>query len=118
MNRPPDVEAILTLLPTSEGGREHPAFSGYRPNHLVRQDYLTSGTITCLDSELIAPGESGRVQITYITPEVYPHCMWEGRVVRVQEGGRLIGHARITAVLNSQLLGSPGANDQGSQPAP
>ena len=105
MNREPDVEAIVTLLPTNEGGRKTPARSGYCPNHLVVSDYLTAGVQTFLDREQLAPGESARVHITFMTPEHYPHSLWPGKVINVQEGGWLVGHAEILRVLNSELLG-------------
>ena len=109
MNREPDIEALVTFLPTSEGGRQGPAFSGYRPNHLVLADYLTSGVHEYIDTDSVSPGESARTRITFITPEHYPHCVWPGRVIRVQEGGRLVGHAEVLQVFNPELLGEPSA---------
>ncbi|OOG89503.1 hypothetical protein B0E41_00290 [Hydrogenophaga sp. A37] len=102
-HRPPDVEALVEFLPTSEGGKERSVRSGYRPNHLVAQNLLTSGHHEYLDKESVAPGESAKAQIWFLSPEQYPGCMWEGRVVRVQEGSRLVGHATITKVLNALL---------------
>ena len=39
MNTKPDVEAVFEL----NGTRETPASDGYRPAHLVKLDYLTTG---------------------------------------------------------------------------
>ena len=101
--RAPDVEAEITLLSTTEGGREAAAFSGYRPAHNVRDDYLTSGVHHYIGCDEVLPGQTVRGTITFITPEVYPHCLWIGRVIDIQEGGRVVGRARITRIMNALL---------------
>jgi translation elongation factor EF-Tu-like GTPase len=102
-NRGPDVEAEITFLRTEEGGRSAPSFSGYRPNHKVRDDYLTSGIHNYIGCDKVDPGQTALGTITFITPEVYPHCLTIGQTINVQEGGRLIGRARITKILNKVL---------------
>lgn len=39
--REPDIEEIIKTVRTEEGGRKYPFFNGYRPAHLVTEDYLT-----------------------------------------------------------------------------
>jgi len=99
----PDVEAEITLLPTIEGGRETAARSGYRPAHKVREDYLTSGMHQYIGCDAVLPGQTVRGTITFITPEAYPHCLWVGRVIDIQEGSRVVGRARITKIMNVLL---------------
>ena len=101
--RTPDVEAEITMLSPEEGGRSVPAFSGYRPNHTIRDDYLTSGTHHYIGCDEVLPGQTVRGTITFITPEVYPHCLWVGRVIDFQEGSRVVGRARITRIMNALL---------------
>jgi translation elongation factor EF-Tu-like GTPase len=101
--RQPDIEAEVTFLSTEKGGRSKAAFSGYRPNHAVKDDYLTSGEHTYLDCNEVLPGCTARALIKFITPEAYPHSLWVGRIITVQEGGRIVGHAKITKVLNPLL---------------
>ena len=107
-SRAPDCEAIVTLRSTGAGGRARPAFTGYRPNHLILPDYNTSGVHEYLDADSIAPSKSGRARIWFLTPEVYPESLWIGKLINVQEGGKVVGEAEITAVLNPVLLG-PGS---------
>lgn len=97
----PDVEAEITLL--AEGGRQTAARSGYRPVHKVRDDYLTTGVHYYIGCDEVLPGQTVHGTITFITPEVYPHCLWVGRVIDIQEGGRVVGHARITRIMNALL---------------
>ena len=101
--RTPDVEAEITMFSTAEGGRSGPAFSGYRPQHKVRDDYLTSGIHQYFDCDQVLPGQTVRGTITFMTPEAYPHCLWVGRVIVIQEGGRVLGRARITRIMNALL---------------
>jgi elongation factor Tu len=99
----PDVEAEITLLTAAEGGRQTPAHSGYRPQHKVREDYLTSGMHDYIGCNEVLPGQTVKATIAFITPEVYPHCLWVGREIEISEGARVVGRARITKILNPLL---------------
>lgn len=101
MTSTPDVEAEITLL--AEGGRQTGVFSGYRPAHKVKDDYLTTGIHHYISSNEVKPGEAALGTIAFITPEAYPHSLWVGRVIDIQEGSRVVGHARITRIMNPLL---------------
>jgi hypothetical protein len=101
--RGPDVEAEVTFLATSAGGRSTRALSGYRPAHLIREDYLTTGIQQYIGTDGASPGETVRAHITFITPEAYPRSLWENKIVVMQEGSRVVGHARISKILNPLL---------------
>lgn len=99
----PHIEAIITFFTPEEGGRKTPAVSGYRPAHLVKEDYLTTGIHKYYDREYVLPGESVLGTIAFITPEVYPNCLWEGKILNIQEGGRVIGYAEVVKIFNEIL---------------
>ncbi|MES1180987.1 MAG: hypothetical protein ABUL66_03900 [Verrucomicrobiota bacterium] len=101
MNRTPDVEAEITILSAKQGGR--PVLSGYRPAHKMKDDYLTTGIHEYLSCDRILPGQTVCGHITFITPEAYPHCLWIGREIDMQEGDRVVGRARITKIFNPLL---------------
>ena len=101
--RLPDVEAEIHFLATSEGGRRSPAISGYRPEHAVREDYITTGVHDYLDVSEASPGDTVRATITFITPEAHPATLWVGKVVPVQEGSHVVGYATITKIFNDTL---------------
>lgn len=101
--RSPDIEAIVSLLSTAEGGRSMPARSGYRPQHRLPTDYQTSGMHQYIDTDELAPGESARATIVFVTPEAYPNSIRAGDVLDVMEGGRILGHATVLRVLNASL---------------
>ena len=102
-HRSPDIEADVWLLPTEEGGKTKPALSGYRPQHLIMEDYQTSGEHQYPDSGQINPGGKGIANIWFISPEVYPKTLWVGREIEVREGSWLVGWARVTKVFNPDL---------------
>jgi GTPases - translation elongation factors len=95
--REPDIEAMITC------SRNTAFFDGYRPAHLIKDDYLTTGTHHYFGRESIEPGESSLGSITFISPEVYPSCLWEGKKITIQEGSREVGYAIVTKVLNPLL---------------
>ncbi len=101
--REPDVEAEITLFSPAEGGRSSPVTSGYRPQHNVLPGYLTSGSHEYLGCDEVFPGQTVHGTITFITPEAYPHGLWVGKVLTIQEGNRVVGEAKITRVLNRSL---------------
>ena len=103
--KPPDVEATITFLRTEDGGKTRAVRSGYRPDHLVMDGFLTAGHHEYIDVEPVEPGQTAKAQIWFIAPDQYPHAMWEGRMVQVQEGSHVVGHAKITKVLNALLAG-------------
>ena len=99
-NEPPiRVRALLSFLSTEEGGRQTPAFSGYRPNHNFgeasgREFYI--GQITFARSESILPGESKEVDIEFLNG---PGLMRSGRSWRIQEGPKLVATATLIEIL-------------------
>ena len=99
MNRLPDVEVIFEF----NGVRKHPAFDGYRPAHLVVDDYLTTGIHHYYGVESVPTDGTATGTITFISPEAYPHCVWIGKKISIQEGMRVVGFATITDIYNPLL---------------
>lgn len=92
-----DVEASFEFI----GDRKKNVYQGYRPAHMVKEGYLTTGVhkyydIQKLDGELMGT-------ITFISPEDYPECMWIGKKIDMYEGSQLIGFATILQIFNTIL---------------
>jgi len=98
----PDIEAVVTLLPTKEGGRQGYASSGYRPQHVLAEDWMTSGVQTYIDKEELNPGDSCLANIEFLSP--LEKSLWVGREIKMQEGSRIVGHAKVTKIFNQELL--------------
>lgn len=94
----PDVEALFEFV----GSRKGKVFEGYRPSHLVKEGYLTTGIHDYFNLDEI---EDGKIEgtITFISPEEYPGCMWIGRRIEMYEGRILVGYATIKGVFNPIL---------------
>ena len=99
LDRDPDVEVTFRFT----GTRRFPAADGYRPAHRVREDYLTTGVHHYFGVKEVAPDGTARGTITFITPEAYPHSLWVGKEIPIQEGGRVVGTATVERVLNPVL---------------
>ena len=99
MNTTPDIEVIFEF----NGIRKNPASDGYRPAHLVKKNYLTTGVHHYYDVDAVAPNGTAKGTITFITPEAYQACLWVGKRINIQEGERIVGHATIIKVFNPIL---------------
>ena len=99
MDRNPDVEVVFEF----NGARINPSLDGYRPGHLVKDDYLTTGVHHYYEVDSVAPNGMAKGTITFITPEFYPSCLWIGKKINIQEGKKIVGYATITKILNHIL---------------
>lgn len=97
--RDPDVEVLFKF----NGTRMHPVHDGYRPAHLVKNDYMTTGVHHYYDVTDVPPDGTAKGTITFLSPEAYPACLWVGKKINIQEGEKVVGYATITRVLNPIL---------------
>jgi hypothetical protein len=104
MMRSPDIEGEFNLF---AGVRSTPVFSNYQPQHEVHENYQTSGHHSYMGCESVQPGETVKVEVRFITPQVYPQCIWEGRELRIFEGTRHVGNLRVTRLFNPLLRVAP-----------
>ena len=96
----PDIEVLFEF----NGMRKGYVFDGYRPAHLITDNYLTTGIHHYYEVDSVAPDGIVKGTITFITPEVYPHCLWIGKKNSIQEGERIIGYATVLSIYNSILI--------------
>lgn len=95
----PDVEVVFEF----NGTRKTPVTSGYRPAHLVTENYLTTGVHHYYEVDSVFPNSTAKGTITFISPEAYPHTLWIGKKINIQEGERIVGCATIINIYNSIL---------------
>ena len=99
MNKSPDVEVVFSF----NGTRKRPTSDGYRPAHLVTEDYLTTGIHHYYDVDSVPPNGEAKGTITFLSPESYPHCLWVGKQISIQEGTHVVGYATIVRIFNPLL---------------
>jgi elongation factor Tu len=100
MRNIPDVEVEFEFI----GVRNYPSINGYRPAHLIRDDYLTTGVHQYYDSDEAPLIGKIKGTIEFITPEYYPFCLWIGKRINIQEGSKIIGYATIIKIFNTILI--------------
>ena len=99
MHNTPDIEVVFKF----NGSRKTPVFEGYRPAHLIRDDYLTTGIHHYYNVNEVSPDGTAMGTITFITPEFYPHCLWIGKKINIQEGEKIVGYAIVINIFNQNL---------------
>ncbi len=101
---PTDLIATLRFLNTDEGGRSHPAHSGYRPHFkLPNNDLITSCHQVFLDKEKVYPGESSTSKMTLLGVAAFQHELASGDAFTLNEGNRIIAEGMIQEILNPRL---------------
>lgn len=99
MSRTPDVEVVFEF----NGTRKNPATDGYRPAHLISDNYLSTGIHHYYGVDSVPTNGNAKGTITFLSPEVYPHCLWVGKRINIQEGARIVGYATIVKIFNPLL---------------
>lgn len=107
MNREPDCIGKVTLISTALGGKSNAVRSGYRPQHLIHENYQTSGLHEYERVIALEPGQSARARVWFVRPEVYPATIWPGRVLDLFEGSMHVGTLEVIEVFNTILPGNP-----------
>ena len=98
------AEVMFQLTTARLDGAAKTVLSGYRPEYGVRPDYWTC-THHEFDNEVgVSTGQSQMARVWFLTPEIYPHTLWVGRVVEVREGSRTVGESTVTRVENLLML--------------
>lgn len=94
----PDVEVIFEFI----GCKKESLYEGYRPAHLICENYLTTGVHAYYNLENDTSREL-KGTITFISPEDYPRCLWIGKKITMYEGQSMVGYATVTKIFNSIL---------------
>jgi len=102
--RPADLQVLFELIEVSHAGQPRTVYSDYRPQYAIRDDYHTSARHVFPDNGAVTTGQRAKALVWLLTPEVYPACMWVGRIVEVFEGSRAVGRATVVRVLNPVLV--------------
>ncbi len=92
-----DVEAIFHFI----GDKKNSIYEGYRPAHMIREGYLTTGVHSYYNINDSRDEMKG--VITFISPDDYPNCLWIGKKIEMYEGSKMVGYATITKIFNSVL---------------
>jgi elongation factor Tu len=84
-------------------GKRMPIYSGIRPVALIKKDYLTTIHIDFDHIDVLSDREEIDVSASFISPEAYPHTLWLGKTIILQDGSKLWGYLTVTEILNHLL---------------
>lgn len=99
-----NTDFIAELKYKSEGGRNTPALSGYRPQiKFPFAEYQISGQQKFIGRELAYPGDKVIAQIRVISTDILTGNLKEGMKFDFREGARVIGTGRIISIVNEKL---------------
>ncbi len=109
----PFFRVELHLIPAEKGGRKHPLRDDYRPNWELGNTWLGEpmlhdGRVFLEDTTQLPPGRQGNARVEPLRPE-YWGGVGAGRVLAVQEGARMVGHATVLEVVAKPAYWSPAA---------
>ena len=94
----------LDLAPTERGGRRRPLFDGYRASLSFgrrRRDepVVHDAALVLEDVAELAPGDAATARAWVVTPDELPRSLAAGTVCTLLEHDRIVGRARVLAVL-------------------
>jgi elongation factor Tu len=99
MMRSRDIEVEIYYLPPEHGGRQTPAFTGYRPQFYYRGcDWDAQHEYP--DSDPVLPGESVRAYIEFFSPAQHLGKVVEGMPFLLREGNRTVGYGSVLKVID------------------
>ncbi|MNT63417.1 hypothetical protein D3C72_2012320 [compost metagenome] len=85
------------------GTRKYSAYDGYRPDHILKDNCVTTGVQHYYDVTEVAPDGKAKGTITFLMPEACPKCLWVGKKINIQEGEKVVGYATIIKIFNPIL---------------
>jgi len=95
---PPDIEAEITFLTGSEGGRHLPVRSRYRPQfNYDRHDWDADHEYP--DVEWVYPGQTVRALLRFLNPVAHVDRVYPGMEFLIREKYQIVARGRVTKIL-------------------
>ena len=93
----PEIDAVITLFPSREGGRHHAISGEYRGVLSLSEDEAYSVRITVPHQFEFSPGQTMTVGVQFLFPEMALPRFPIDATFRVWEGG-IVGHGRVVKI--------------------
>jgi hypothetical protein len=94
-----DIEVELTLFSSEEGGRQTGIPSNSYGPHIVVNGYEWHAYFILQDREILNPGETAHVFVTFFFPELVKD-LYDNQIFFLHEGYHPIGKGRVLSMLN------------------
>ena len=92
------LEAKISLLPTSLGGRKKPVYNGYRPSLIFNTKQHYSAEIHLIGKDELKPGNTSLARINLLPARTLRKTLKENDAFTLTEGNKTIGSGIIERV--------------------
>jgi len=96
---PKDIEVQIEFLRHEQGGRETPAFSGYRPQFFYYGNNWDA-VHEFIGTETVEPGDIVNAYIAFLSPQEHEGKVYPSMPFLVREGGRTIGFGTVIRIID------------------
>ena len=97
-----DIHAMITLLPTANGGRSKSIFSGYKPAFTFNTIKHYCGELTLTKKKELKPGEIGEVIVRLLPAVTLKKNLKLNDSFTIFEGNKAVGHGIILEELSKK----------------
>ena len=78
--------------------RQTPVKDGYRADHRFDEQHISIGVHHYQRVSQVSPSELAFGTISFVAPEYYPHSLYEGKEILIQEGEKIVGSATVIKI--------------------
>lgn len=96
--------ALLSMLPTEQGGRKRPVYSHYRPAFSFSTVNQFSGEISFDDREELKPGSTATVEVKLLPSRHIPQKLKNGDAFTILEGDKVVGTGVIQHIKDEHRI--------------
>lgn len=96
---PKDIEVEIEFLRHEHGGRETPAFSGYRPQFFYNGNDWDA-VHKYIGTETVAPGERVKAYLAFLSPQEHEGKVYPSMPFLVREGNRAVGFGTVLKIID------------------
>ena len=93
-----NFQALITLLPSKNGGRKKPVYSGYRPSFAFNTSKHYSGEIHLIGTKELFPGETSKVTVKLLPAKTIRKNLKPADAFTITEGDKAVGTGIIEKV--------------------
>ncbi len=96
--------ALVSLLPTENGGRKRPVYNHYRPSFSFNTANQFSGEIAFIGQEELKPGATAGIEVKLLPSRYVPQKLKGGDSFTIMEGGKVVGTGVIQEIRDEHHL--------------
>jgi elongation factor Tu len=101
-----DVEVDVYFLPTDDGGKSSPVFSGYRPQFYFAYEHWAA-EFRFPDSSSVEPGQRARAEVRFAAPSYLVGRLGLASPFLVREGARIVAYGAVTRLVDLPAAAIP-----------